>query len=218
MNTNEALSRIDELNKIRTALRAKERNLQSRAKVLSGVPLVNSNQGDIQQLENSFRKFLPESHVPGNVGGLNRVAWKFYFQTNFDLGTGAVIDKNTLQTREFQVSQESAFIMLSVSRASSDQDSENTPLLLQFRDRQSSRVQMDKPIAFQTIGKVSRPTILTTPFLLMPNAKFETSLQGFTTFDAGKPAAKNQHQISFFGYRIRVEDADKVLTAVFGQL
>jgi len=216
MDTNQLLQDRRNLMNYRQALRAKERSLQARARALAQAPVVDSGGGDIQKLERSFRQFLPESHIPGNVGGLNRVAWDFNFVVDFDFGIAPAFDNTVSQTQEFQNTQEAAFIILASSRASSSDVAAKAPLTIDFKDRQSSRFLMDRPIPFQALGSRSRESIMTTPFLLMPNAKLQVTIAGFTTFPV-TVAGPNAHQLRFFGYRIRVEDADKVLTAVFGR-
>lgn len=216
MDTNQALQRINELKALKARLRAHERNLVARYKTLGEVPALGSGYGDIQQVESNFRKFLPESHVPGNIGGLNRVAWKFYYQVNFDFGDDAVVNDKTSLSQEFQVSQEAAFILMGVSRDCGSQVTEFAPWSIEFKDRQSSRVLMDRPIPYQMLGTRSKFLVLTTPFLIMPNAKFETAMRGTTSYDLTL-TGENKHQITFFGYRVRIEDADKVLSSVFGR-
>lgn len=173
--------------------------------------------GNMNLKEELARK-LPVNLMPGNVGDLAKVAWPFWFQANFDFGVGPTWSVATNQTSSFQVTQEAAFLMMGLYRDSFSYSTagELAPLQLQIRDRQSSRLFMDKPMPWQTIGKRSRPTIFSTPMLVMPNAFIDVTL---TSFASGMVAAADtsKQQISFFGYRVRVEDADQVLSSVFGK-
>lgn len=174
--------------------------------------------GNMNLKEELARK-LPVNLMPGNVGDLAKVAWPFWFQVNFDFGPAPTWTPATSQTSSFQVTQEAAFLIMGIYRKSNSYSTagELAPLLLQIRDRQSSRLFMDKPMPWQTIGKKSRPTIFSTPMLVMPNAFIDVTLTTFATNQATAPGESGKQQVSFFGYRVRVEDADQVLSSVFGK-
>ena len=169
-------------------------------------------------LKQELARKLPVNLMPGNVGDLAKVAWPFWFQANFVFGVTPTWSAATNQTQSFQVTQEAAFLMMGLYRDSFSYSTagELAPLLLQIRDRQSSRLFMDKPMPWQTIGKKSRPSVFQTPMLVMPNAFIDVTLTSFATNQVAA-AGSTKQQISFFGYRVRVEDADKVLSSVFGK-
>jgi hypothetical protein len=65
------------------------------------------------------------------------------------------------------------------------------------------------------IGKKSRPTILPTPLLVMPNAFIDLTMSSWVPVSQATTGS-GKFQFSFFGYRVRVEDADKVMSSIFG--
>lgn len=170
-------------------------------------------------LKGELSKVIPSYMMPGNVGSYTKVTWPFFYQMNFDFGTNPSWTSNTRQTQSFQVSQEAALLLAAVSRKSYSYNtaSEMAPLSIEIRDRQSSRQMNDRPIPMQAIGSRSRPTVLPTAMLIMPNAFIDVTMtswipSGVTQATTGT----GKFQFCFFGYRIRVEDADKVLSSVFG--
>jgi hypothetical protein len=173
--------------------------------------------GDPAKLKKNLKDYLPSHMVPGNVGGLNKVAWPFWFQINFDFGNNPTYDLATRQVQSFQVTQEAAFLLMSITRKSYAYSTagELAPLQLEIRDRQSTRQFNDKPVPMQMIGIKSRPTVLPTPMLMMPNAFIDLTLSSWSPTPQ-VTAGSGKFQFSFFGFRVRVEDADKVLSTIFG--
>ncbi|MEO5348877.1 MAG: hypothetical protein H7836_04450 [Magnetococcus sp. YQC-3] len=177
------------------------------------------NQMEQKNLKTELQKVIPPYMMPGNVGSFTKVTWPFWYNVSFDFGANPSWSSNTRQTQSFQVSQEAAFLLAAVSRKSYSYTtaSELAPLQFEIRDRQSSRQLNDRPIPLQMIGKRSKPTILPTAMLIMPNAFLDVTMTSWlpsTVTQASTGTGK--FQISFFGYRVRVEDADKVLSSVFG--
>jgi hypothetical protein len=215
MSYNDQLNRKNDLVAYRQYLRQQERSQNARARSLTGAPVVGAGSGEIQKLESNLRKFLPESHMPGNVGGLNRVVWDFNMVMDFDFGNPLTLTPTTRASQNIQVTQEAVFILTSIGRTCACSQTENAPWQVEIRDLQSSRMLMDSPMPYQMIGSRSLPSYFTTPYLLMPNAKLELTMSTFTPFNIVLNVV-NKHQFHFFGYRIRVEDADKVLSTIFG--
>jgi len=194
-------------------------NLRARRQALASQPTIPLGHG----LANSLKSFLPNHLVPRNVGSLNSAAWNFFYTTDFDLSTTVDwpnITSNTKQTKTFQVSQEAAFLFMGVMRHADDYNDAGDlgPLTIEFRDKQSSRFFNDNPIPLQMFGKQGYMTYLPVPMLIMPNAFFEITMSTF--LDPGvvqntPPASSGKHQITMQGYRIRIEDAHKVLSSVF---
>lgn len=178
---------------------------------------VGAIEGDPKSLKSHIAKYLPAHLRPGNVGGYNKVTWPFWFQTNFDFGTDPTYSQNTRQTQSFQVDQEAAFLLMAISRKSYAYSTagELAPLQFELRDRQSTRQFSDKPVSMQTIGDKSRPTILPTPMLIMPNAFIDITMTSWLQAPQAS-VGSGKFQYSFFGYRIRIEDADQVLSTIFG--
>lgn len=178
---------------------------------------VGAIEGNPATLKEHLKKYLPEHMVPGNVGGYNKVTWPFWQQVNFDFGTNPTWSPSSKLTSSFQVTQEAAFLLMAVSRKTYSYSTagELAPVQIEIRDRQSSRQFNDRPIPMQMIGKKSLPSILPTPMLIMPNAFIDVIMTSWIT--GSQPTVGNgKFQFSFFGYRVRVEDADKVLSTVFG--
>ena len=170
-------------------------------------------------LKQNLQGKLPPYLMPGNVGSYNKVSWPFWSTVDFNLGTNPTLDTTTRLTSSFQVSQESALILMAITRKSFSYGlaGERGPLQFDIRDRQSSRQFNDRPIPLQNIGKRGKPTILPTPLLVMPNAFIDVTLTTWATA-AVATVGSGRHLLTFFGYRIRTEDAGKVLSSVFGGL
>lgn len=201
-------------------LKAAIADLQARIQGLGSAPVVNT----AGNLYNKLAKILPEHLIPSNVGPVNNVQWPFHFSVDFDLTTTPDwpnITANTKLISSFQVTQESAFIFMSITRYADDYNvaGDLGPLSVEFRDRQSSRFFNNAPIPIQMIGRKAWPTLLPTPFIIMPNAIFDIELTSHLAQGVSQATPNGStgiHQITFSGYRIRVEDADKVLSSVFG--
>jgi len=175
----------------------------------------------MSQLENEMLKRLPSSLVPGNVGNYYDVAWQFDYTVYFDFGANptwptAITPANNRQS--FQVSQEAAFIIGSISRKcySGSTSGELAPLLVQFTNRSSTRQFMDTPIPLQAIGKKIPPTIWEMPLILMPNSFLDVTVSTFQTI-AQATNGSGKFAITFSGYRTRTSDIDTVLSTVFGR-
>lgn len=195
-------------------------NIKARQQALSSQPVATAG----GQLKNSLRSILPPHMMPKNVGHMNHVQWPFYYQVDFDLSTISGFPNFTNAARfteAFQVSQEAAFLVTGISRHAEDYDDAGDlgPWQIEIRDRQSSRFFNNAPIPIQMIGVEGYATPLPTPFLVLPNAFVEVimtnSLDDGVTQNAGANAT-GIHQFSFWGFRVRVEDAGKVLSSIFG--
>lgn len=194
-------------------LRRKERNIRMREGALLNYPAVK----DGPSLKDSLGAFLPDHLMPGNVGSLTSVMWPFWFQTDFDFGVNPTLQAPiTNQTQSFQVSQESGFILMSVCRTANDETTAGDlgPYLVDFKDRQSSRQFNDKPVPIQMIGTRSNPSIFPTPMLIMPNAFFDVTMTSWQTV-AQATVGSGKHHFTFFGYRVRIEDAQAVMNSIF---
>jgi hypothetical protein len=188
---------------------------------------------DIRRIERQWRKenkrsremglreklasFLPPYMVPGNVGHINQVTWPFWETVKFNFGANPTWSSSTKQVQSFQVTQEAAWLVTAISRKSYSYDTagELAPLQLIITDRQSSRQFNDRPIPLQIIGKRSRSTILPTPLLFMPNAFIDITMTSWVT-NTMTTTGQGSHDITLFGYRIRVGDEKAVLSTVFG--
>ena len=212
---NDALARIQKLKEYRQNLRARERGMNARMKALGSMPEVAAT--DLKKFEASIQQFLPDTMMPGNVGPLNAVVWPFWSVVDFDFGIDPIVSNNLTQTQSFQVSQEAAYMIMGITADSTEVSLAGSlgPWQIILKDAQSSRQLNNNAIPYRALGWKSLPTVLPTPYFLFPNAKFEVTMNGFNTvpFTAFGEAF---HQISFFGYRMRVEDAQNVLSTIFG--
>lgn len=210
---------INQLNNVKRSLREREKSLNARAMYLNNPQTFAAN--NVKGLRNSLLGNLPNHMMPGNVGGINEVTWPFYFQANLDFGTDPSFADNVSVRSFFQVDQEAALILTSISRAHSTDAAGasatiNAPIEVEFIDRQSSRRFNDAAMPLQMIGFNSQPSILPTGLLLMPNAFLDIRATGIPS--SAFPVdftGSGAFQISFFGYRVRTEDAGKVLSTIF---
>jgi|GEM_PF-1481552 len=222
---NQVHAEINRLNNLKRALRERERSIDSRRMYLnSNKTFGSANNGsttnNVRALRNSLFGNLPNNMIPGNVGGINEVTWPFYFQTLIDMGDDPTIVENTFARGFFQVDQEAAFLLTSIARSHSTNAAGasatiNAPLQIELIDRQSSRRFSDKPFPLQMIGFDSCPSILPVPMYIQPNAFLDVVVNGIPATDQDFTGS-GVFQLSFFGYRIRTEDAGKVLSTIFG--
>ncbi|NJM09352.1 MAG: hypothetical protein HC883_00170 [Bdellovibrionaceae bacterium] len=210
-------AQLNHLNNIKRALREREKNLNARMMYLDRPESFPAN--NIKSLRNSLLGNLPNHMIPGNVGGINEVTWPFLFQINLDLGDDPTIIDSTYTRGSFQVDQEAAFLLMSISRAHNTNAAGqtatiNAPLQVEIIDRQSSRRFNNAPMPLQMIGQNSSPSILPTPMYVQPNAFIDFVVNGIPstpqTFNGS-----GSFQLSFYGYRIRPDDAGKVLSTIF---
>ena len=172
----------------------------------------------MSSLHDTLKAFLPSYMMPGNVGQINKVTWPFWEVVTFDFGVNPTWSNATRQTKSFQVTQEAGFLLTGVSRKSYGYNiaSDLGPLQVELRDRQSSRQFNDRPIPLQMFGKRSRPSVLPTPMLLLPNAFVDVIATSWLTTSTMTTVGTGKFDLVFHGYRIRVEDQDKVLSTIFG--
>jgi len=205
---------IERLTRQRQALRQEERNISARERTLASQPMIGK-----KDLKSHLEQFLPSHLMPRNVGGYNTVAWPFWFTINFDFGAIANIDSTVKKTSSFQVTQEGALLLFAISKTSSTYDDagDTGPYTIdKISDRQSSRQFNDLPIPYQMIGTKAKPTELPTPMLIMPNAFIDVTMGTWLAPGFSQPVATNpRFELNFHGLRIRIEDADKVLSTIF---
>jgi hypothetical protein len=173
-------------------------------------------------LDANLRAALPSTMRPGNVGDINKVIWPFWFTfTPVELAPG-----RTLQS-SLTITQEAAFVWMSLAKVVFNKtagptytyvDPDNftsgtgsTPgLFFSLRDSSSSRTFQSGPQPVDTVGPPDEPTVLPTPVLFLPTSNIEAIFS-------------NQHAtktyvglITLFGYRVRLEDAQNILSTVEG--
>ncbi len=214
---NQIQGEITHLNNVKRALREREASLDARKRFINSPGAFQNN--NVKSLRQSLMGALPNYMMPGNVGGINEVTWPFYFQVNIDLGADPTIAANTFAKGFYQVDQEAAFLLQSICRshstnAAGQSATINAPLQIELIDRQSSRRFSNDPIPLQMFGFNSMPSILPTPMYIQPNAFLDVVVNGIP--EIGQDfTGSGSFQLSFFGYRIRTDDAGKVLSTIF---
>lgn len=175
-----------------------------------------------QELESNIRQSVPKFMAPGNIGGVYRSIWPFWF--TFE---APELQPNQNSTASFTVTQEAAFVLMSLTKAVFiktedpyavtwvDPDDETgagtTPgLKWTLRDAQSSRTFNQNPTDLDHVGHPRFPTVFPSPMMFLPNSIVEMSY--FNTH----PTNIYIPFVTAFGYRIRIEDAEKMLGTVSG--
>lgn len=213
---------IQRLENLKLQLREREKSLKAKEIFLNNPRSFGSS--NVQAMRHEFMNMLPNYMMPGNVGGITEVTWPFLFNVNIDFGDNPTIADDQKATGFYQVDQEAAFLIMGMTRShSTDENGASAtilaPIQLDFIDRQSTRRFSSSQVPLQTISQNSIMTIFPTPMYMMPNAVMDVIATGIP------PAANPQEftgsgafQISFFGNRIRTEDAGKVLSTIFGRV
>ncbi len=208
---------IARLQQIRRGQRQRERTLRGREAAMGSMAPIPYNQA--AGLRQQLAEQLPGYMQPSNVGQINQVQWMYHFNLTFDFGANPTWSPSTRQTQSFQVDQEACLLLMGIARSSSNYNSatELAPLAIEMRDRQSARVFDNSPIPIQAFGTKSNLTVLPTPFLLMPNAFLDVTMTSLQTGSQTTISATSKHHFSFFGYRMRIDDAQAVLSTIFGK-
>lgn len=216
---NQINAEIQTLTNLKRQLREQEKGLEARARVLGSQAQYKSK--NVKELKTSLAGNLPDHLLPANVGALNEVAWPFFFQVNLDFGNDPSLSQSMTPAKGFfQVDQEASFLLMSVSASFSNNTMNESairyaPVQVELIDRQSSRRFNNAPIPLQMIGSNSNPMIFPTPMLIMPNAILDVQATGMQ-HTPNAYAGSGRFQLSFFGYRTRIENAQNVLSTVFG--
>jgi hypothetical protein len=176
-----------------------------------------------QQLDYNMSNALGPLLAPGNIGDINSVIWPFYFST--DLPENPIGNNESFQTG-FSVTQEAAFIWMSYTKAiylvegeapneswtylDPAQQPSAPGLVFTLRDGSSSRQFINTPINMDTYGNPRFPTKLPRPVMLLPNQVMQVA------FTNNHPTNVYVPVITAFGYRIRIDQASKLLSLVYG--
>lgn len=174
-------------------------------------------------LLSNIKNAVGGSLTPGNIGDINSVIWPFYFPT--DIPDTPLAENETLQTG-FSVTQEAAFIFMSFVKAvylvegedenqswtylDPDQDNPSAPgLFFTMRDGSSSRQFFNTPMAIDHFGNPRFPSKFPRPLMLLPNQVMQIA------FINNHPTNVYVPIITAFGYRLRVDEAQKLLSLVY---
>lgn len=204
---------------------AREKNLDEKEAMLRQGQLPVRNP---QDLERNMSRNLGPMLAPGNLGDINKVCWPYYFSTEIPQTT--VGPNETFQTG-FSITQEAAFIMMSFTKtvylASGVTAPDYQPwtyldpnqagvanrapgLTFTLRDGSSSRQLYDRPIEIQHYGNPRFPTKLPRPIMFLPNQSVQVAFVNSHAVNRYVPS------ITVFGYRVRIEDAQNLLSLVYG--
>lgn len=177
----------------------------------------------LQNLERKLKSELPSWLSPGNIGDLNQVIWPFVFRTD-DVG---VMPPNTNRRSEFSNTLDAAFIITHYTKAVYQVDSvtneesyidpqdfagQGLASNLQFtiRDAVSTREFFSRPADLDLYGNPINPTRLPAPQLIIPKGTYEINYFNADQTNYYRPF------IGFFGYKIRIEEAQKILSTISG--
>lgn len=164
---------------------------------------------------------LPPELLPGNVGDLSQVRWNYDFPLQFAIPVGqTTFSQATRLVRFFQVPQEGALILTHIalgyeSLAGSANTPSGAPLMVEIRDRQSSRQFMSVPLPIGAIGTGKYPTALPAKMIFMPAAFVDFTLSSFADGSYDYTTKTGYINMVCYGVRIRVKDAKDVLGTVF---
>ncbi len=199
---------------------SKERSIAQREQQLRQGQYPNDS---AQQLMYNQRNALGPMLQPGNIGDINSVIWPFYFTT--DTPDSPLAANETFQTG-FSVTQEAAFIFMSfvktvylVEGEEEEQswtylDPDDQPsapgLVFTLRDGSSSRQLFNTPMNMDNYGNPRFVTKLPRPMMLLPNQVMQIA------FTNNHPTNLYVPKITAFGYRIRIDQAEKLLSLVYG--
>lgn len=221
-------SKMNELQNLRKQVTCLNDFIESKAKQIE-IRESQLKQGQLpnngpQNLQYNMRNALEPMLTPGNIGDINSVIWPFFFTT--DVPDSPLANGETLQTG-FSVTHEAAFIMMSFTKVvylvegevpndswtylDPDAGQPSAPgLTFTLRDGSSSRQLFNTPMLIDNYGHPRYPTKFPRPVMLLPNQVMQIA------FTNSHPTNLYVPFISAFGYRIRVEEAQKLLSLVYG--
>lgn len=201
---------------------SKSKNLEVKESLLRQGQIPSTDPRDI---EKNLSRNLGPILAPGNLGDINKIIWPYFFSTAVPEAT--LSPGQNLQTG-FQVTQEAAFILMSFTKTvysnnsitnqwiyldpndEADQTNQAPGLTFTLRDGSSSRQFFNRPIPLSCYGNPRFPTKLPRPVMLLPNQIMQVQ------FNNSHPSNDYVPFLTFFGYRMRVEDAQNFLGLVYG--
>lgn len=202
---------------LKKMLRSEQSKLLQKKEYLSN-KLTNARFHKAQQKDISIK----DSRVlfAGNVNDINNIFWPFFFQSPM-----IEIGPNTNEIANITITQEAAFSLVSMQKVvfwddggtikyldprnydNNGLDGNAEGLKFSIVNSQSSRSWFEAPISIDYIGDGRDPYMLPSPVLSLPNSN--TEIQFFNsssiTYYVG---------FLFMGYRLRIEDAQNMLSTV----
>jgi len=173
-------------------------------------------------LNQKFDQGILSGFKPGNVGEINDVIWPFFFQfSTADLVPGAS------DVYSFSVTQEAGFLLRQISHATFRKvgtdyeyidpfyfdESSNSPngLVFTMEDSSSSRVfngRVSEEVSM--LGNANYPKIYPSTSFMLPNQTMLINMNNTNTVETYRSF------VTVMGYRLRVSDAQKILSTVTG--
>lgn len=169
------------------------------------------------------KQFMNSQYAPGNVGDLSNVLWPFYFT----FPASELAPGTTTQTT-ITITREAPFILMSFTKAIFlktsvmppeytyiDPDDESSGgsapgLTFTLMDSVSKRQFTDRPIEIDHVGHPRFPLVLPTPQFILPNGNMQILWANANNADTYVP------WMTAFGYRIRYQEAQEILSTVMG--
>lgn len=173
-----------------------------------------------RELKQNLDKALPVGLKAGNVGSINRIIWPFWFSF-----TAPQLAPNVTSQGFTTITQEAAFVWMAYSKAvftysggnytyvdpeQAGASGSTDGLKFSIRDAQSTRNLHNLPVDMDMVGHPQYPSVLPTPMMFLPNSTIEI------TYTNENPSVTYVPFITLFGYRIRIEDAQNLLSTVVG--
>lgn len=198
-------------------LNEKEKSLKEKEDRLRMAHLKDS---DPMSLKSNLKSALPNYLAPGNVGDINRVIWPFYFTTD----RVEVAPQSNVRS-SFVVTLEASYVWMSYTKTVFVKNTEDNSqsyldpdnfdnfasgLKFFIRDPQSQRQFFNRPIDIDHVGNPRWPSALPAPQMILPRSTIEVTYVNETEDTIYIP------QITFYGYRIRMENQQELLGTVWG--
>lgn len=178
---------------------------------------LESEQKNIDKLEMEMKNKVPDVTASG-IRDVNKVIWPFLFSSGF-LETSPTIQ---FAEKNITVTQEAGFVILGMIKQVFKKNgtgdytwinvrenaSQIKDLYMTLSDPQSGRNFHRDPISVENIGDSLFPTKFLARPLILPNSSINVKVYSQST-------SENYFtNISFFGYRVRIEDAQEMLGLV----
>jgi hypothetical protein len=210
----------DQVQSLKTFLDTKEDVLNKRESQLRQGQIPNTGPQDLQA---NMMRALGKEFSPGNVGDINKIIWPFYFTTDTPPAAGIAVDQSFVTG--ITITQEAAFVAMSFVAdvydvAAGPAWSYITPttsgvsdypgLSFAIRDTQSGRDFFNVPMALDSYGNPRFVAKYPRPIMFLPNSNVQVQ------FFNSHPTKVYAPKLTFFGYRVRIEDAQNLLGLVYG--
>lgn len=218
---------IQKLQKLESQVKYASERLDAKAKYLtqaeSKVRQGQEGPPNAKSLERNLKRNMGNFMIPGNVGDINKVIWPFFFSTDV---TQRVTPGSNVRSA-FTVTQEASFVCMNYIKTvyvvddtvnpeqlvyvDADNPNEGSPgLSYLIRDAVSSREFFAQPQSVDQIGNPRFPFVWPTPQIFLPNSSVEVNF-----FNEN---VDNIYEVTltFFGYRMRFEGDQRILSTIRG--